>query len=74
MPKPFLATLLSTDSPVNAESCKKEDAMESSSRDFSYIESEEERESGHIDTRRFNFECDNQDSHLGCDLGIDVAG
>jgi hypothetical protein len=39
-----------------------------------YIESEKEREKGHEDTRSKNFECDNPDPHLGCDLGIDVAG
>jgi hypothetical protein len=48
--------------------------MESSVNEYSYIESEEERESGHADTRHFNFECKNPDTHLGCDLGIDVAG
>lgn len=39
-----------------------------------YIESENEREEGHVDTRRRNFECANKDPHLGCDLGIDVQG
>ena len=39
-----------------------------------YIETETEREEGHVDTRERNFECDNKDPHLGCDLGIDVAG
>ncbi len=29
---------------------------------------------GHIDTREQNFECENKDPHLGCNLGIDVAG
>jgi hypothetical protein len=29
---------------------------------------------GHVDTRSSNFECENDDPHLGCDLGIDVAG
>jgi len=29
---------------------------------------------GHVDTRSRNFECDKPDEHLGCDLGIDVAG
>lgn len=29
---------------------------------------------GHIDTRERNFECENKDEHLGCNLGIDVAG
>ena len=39
-----------------------------------YIESENEREEGHVDTRERNFECENKDPYLGCDLGIDVAG
>lgn len=39
-----------------------------------YIETEEEREEGHIDTREGNFECEDKDPHLGCDPGIDVAG
>ena len=39
-----------------------------------YIESEEERDEGHVDTRENNFECENKDPHLGCDPGIDVAG
>jgi hypothetical protein len=39
-----------------------------------YIETETEREEGHVDTRERNFECENKDPHLGCDLGIDVAG
>jgi len=29
---------------------------------------------GHIDTRERNFECENPDKHLGCNLGIDVQG
>ena len=29
---------------------------------------------GHVDTRSRNFECDNKDPNLGCDMGIDVAG
>jgi hypothetical protein len=29
---------------------------------------------GHVDTRERNFKCENPDRHLGCDLGIDVAG
>jgi hypothetical protein len=41
--------------------------------DQSYIESEEERERGHVDTREKNFECENKTS-IGCDPGIDVAG
>jgi hypothetical protein len=39
-----------------------------------YFESDREREEGHVDTRTRNFECDNPDKHLGCDMGIDVAG
>lgn len=39
-----------------------------------YIETEEERVSGHVDTRSSNFNCKNPDPHLGCDLGIDVQG
>ena len=33
-----------------------------------------ESSEGHEDTRSRNFECENPDKHLGCDLGIDVAG
>ena len=33
-----------------------------------------ETNEGHEDTRSQNFECDNKDEHLGCDMGIDVAG
>jgi len=29
---------------------------------------------GHVDTREKNFDCENKDPHLGCDLGIDVQG
>ncbi len=29
---------------------------------------------GHVDTRESNFNCDNPDPGLGCDLGIDVQG
>ena len=43
-------------------------------RTDNYIESDKEREEGHIDTRERNFECENKDPHLGCNLGIDVAG
>ena len=39
-----------------------------------YIESDNEREEGHVDTRERNFECENKDPRLGCDMGIDVAG
>jgi hypothetical protein len=34
----------------------------------------DDNDEGHIDTRSKNFECDNKDEHLGCDMGIDVAG
>lgn len=40
----------------------------------SYIETEKEREDGHVDTRERNSECENKDPHLECNLGIDVAG
>ncbi|MFP4347277.1 MAG: hypothetical protein ACLFQY_03260 [Desulfococcaceae bacterium] len=39
-----------------------------------YIESDQEREEGHQDTRQKNFECDTPDENLGCDPGIDVPG
>ena len=39
-----------------------------------YVETEKEREEGHVDTRERNFECENKDKNLGCDPGIDVAG
>ena len=29
---------------------------------------------GHVDTRERNFQCENPDKHLGCDMGIDVQG
>jgi len=38
-----------------------------------YIETDKEREDGHADTRERNFECENKEHHLGCNLGIDVA-
>ncbi len=37
----------------------------------SYIETEEEGEEGHVDTRLSNLGCDHP---LGCNLGVDVAG
>lgn len=43
-------------------------------RTDNYIESDKEREEGHVDTRERNFECENKDPNLGCNLGIDVAG
>jgi hypothetical protein len=39
-----------------------------------YTENDKERNEGHVDTRQRNFECENPDKNLGCDLGIDVAG
>jgi hypothetical protein len=45
--------------------------MSANGREDNYIESDEERESGHEDTRHYNFGCDNA---LGCNLGVDVAG
>ena len=47
--------------------------MKHNDKEQSYIESDEEREHGHEDTRHKNFECENKTS-LGCDPGIDVAG
>jgi len=52
---------------------QKETTMSRKHNDQSYIESEEERERGHVDTREKNFECENKTS-IGCDPGIDVAG
>ncbi len=43
-------------------------------REEKYFESDRDRDRGHEDTRSRNFECDAPDEHLGCDLGIDVAG
>jgi hypothetical protein len=34
----------------------------------------DENNEGHTDTRGRNFECEDRDEHLGCDMGIDVAG
>lgn len=34
----------------------------------------EDKDEGHVDTREDNFECENPDTNLGCDMGIDVAG
>ena len=47
--------------------------MKRDDKEQSYIESDEERERGHEDTRHKNFECENK-TNLGCDPGIDVAG
>ena len=45
--------------------------MKFTEKEHNYIESDEEREVGHEDTRHKNFECEHR---LGCNLGIDVAG
>jgi hypothetical protein len=34
----------------------------------------DDNDNGHVDTRANNFECENPDPNLGCDLGIDVMG
>ena len=44
--------------------------MENTKREDYFDEGNE----GHADTRQANFECDNPDKNLGCDLGIDVQG
>jgi hypothetical protein len=51
----------------------KETAMSDHKNEQNYIESDEEREAGHVDTRHLNFECESFDS-IGCDNGVDVAG
>ncbi len=48
--------------------------MKFTENEHSYIESDEERETGHLDTRYKNFECEFKDPALGCNLGVDVAG
>jgi hypothetical protein len=52
---------------------KRGDQMKFTHEEHNYIESDEERESGHEDTRYKDSECENKTS-LGCNLGIDVAG
>jgi hypothetical protein len=39
-----------------------------------YFETDDERENGHVDTRKANHDCEKPDPNLGCDMGIDVAG
>ena len=48
--------------------------MKFTDKNHNYIESDDERESGHVDTRRSNHQCQDPDPRLGCDLGIDVQG
>ena len=45
--------------------------MEFTKYEHSYVETEEEREEGHVEARKHNLECDHP---LGCNLGVDVAG
>ena len=44
--------------------------MNFNKKEHNYIESDEEKHEGHVDTRQQNFKCDNPDRSLGCDLGI----
>ena len=53
---------------------KKERKMKFTDKDHNYIESDEERNEGHVDTRYNNLECEDPDPSLGCDMGIDVQG
>jgi hypothetical protein len=39
-----------------------------------YIETDDEREEGHEDTRKNIQDCEKPDPNLGCDPGIDVPG
>jgi hypothetical protein len=52
---------------------KSDSKSKSDNREHNYIESDEERNRGHVDTRYKNFECENK-TNLGCDPGVDVAG
>jgi hypothetical protein len=52
---------------------KRGNKMRFTESDHNYIESDEERDAGHEDTRYKNFECDIK-TRLGCNMGIDVAG
>jgi hypothetical protein len=50
------------------------DPMNFTEKEHNYIESDTDREEGHIDTiNRYFDECLNE-SRLGCDPGVDVAG
>jgi hypothetical protein len=42
-------------------------------REQNFVEGEQEREEGHVNTRCPGC-CADPDEHLGCDPGIDVAG
>ena len=48
--------------------------MKFTDNEHNYIESDEERNEGHADTRHRTFECEEPDPSLGCDMGIDVQG
>ncbi|MBW2410261.1 MAG: hypothetical protein JRF72_10715 [Deltaproteobacteria bacterium] len=48
--------------------------MNFTEKDHNYIENDQERSEGHVDTRHNNFECEEPDPRLGCDMGIDVQG
>ena len=48
--------------------------MNFTEKEHNYIETDEQRESGHVDTiKRYFDECLNE-TPLGCDPGVDVAG
>lgn len=42
--------------------------------EHNYIESDDEINEGHADTRHYNFECEDPDPRLVCNLGIDMQG
>jgi hypothetical protein len=46
--------------------------MKFTENEHNYVESEEQREAGHEDTRHKNIECESK-TRLGCNLGIEVA-
>jgi hypothetical protein len=55
----------------NENNNRKGDALMAENTKQDYWDDNDE---GHVDTRAGNFECDNPDPNLGCDLGIDVMG
>ncbi len=59
--------------PEEQATLPKQEEIDMSSQEHNYIESDDEREAGHEDTRHFNLECETFDS-IGCDTGVDVAG
>ena len=59
---------------LNRYSRKDGDPMNFTEKEHNYIESDTEREEGHVDTiKRYFDECLTE-TKLGCDPGIDVAG